>query len=671
MKLSKLELPLRTALLYLLFGFLWILLSDQLLSFFLSTNSQPAIYQTLKDSFFILVSSMLLYLLLRRDAVKHKRSEDYIQYQAQLLENVNDAILATDEQYILRAWNPAAERMYGWRAEEVIGRNGVDVLQTMYLDGDASDMRQKIAAVGRYVGEVTQYRKDGTTIQVELATRVLRDDHGRIIGYVTVNRDITKRKEADRENAWLASFPERNPNPIAEIDASGTVFYMNPTAQHKFPDLPMQGFGHPWLAGLDVVIHKFQQGDMSEFQREIQIGDAWYSQPVYYVPEAERVRVYGADITQRKQAEENVQRNAAMLRAILDQMPSGVTVRDAHTGELILSNARSREIMGTLVKSVGQFAQYRGFHRDGSAYQWEDWPVSRSIAHGEIVHAEEVEYQRSDGTHVVLSISSAPVRDEQGQILMGVGIFDDITDRKQVEVSLQRLTEDLGRSNAELEQFAYIASHDLQEPLRMVSSYMQLLSKRYQGQIDSDADEFIGFAVDGAKRMQNLINDLLTYSRVGTRGKPLTEVSSEDVLNDAMANLQFLIEENQAQITYEPLPVVHGDAIQLGMVFQNLLGNAIKFRSAEPPRIHIGARQTGSEWTFSVRDNGIGIEPRYYERIFVIFQRLNDRATYPGTGIGLAICKRIVERHGGSIWVESKPGEGATFYFTLPSKETS
>jgi PAS domain S-box-containing protein len=246
----------------------------------------------------------------------------------------------------------------------------------------------------------------------------------------------------------------------------------------------------------------------------------------------------------------------------------------------------------------------------------------------------------------------------------------DITERKRAEETLARQAEELRRSNAELEQFAYVASHDLQEPLRMISSYLQLLARRYQGKLDSDADEFIAFAVDGAKRMKNLINDLLMYSRVGTRGRPLTPASSEDVLKEAVANLQFMIEESGTQIIHEPMPVIHGDPIQLVMVFQNLLGNAIKFRGSEEPCIHIGVRQDAGEWIFSVRDNGIGIDPKFAERIFVIFQRLNDRTAYPGTGIGLAICKRVIQRHGGRIWVQSRPGEGATFYFTVPVKET-
>ena len=234
------------------------------------------------------------------------------------------------------------------------------------------------------------------------------------------------------------------------------------------------------------------------------------------------------------------------------------------------------------------------------------------------------------------------------------------------EESLRRAAEELARSNKDLEQFAYVASHDLQEPLRMVTGFVQLLQQKYGGRLDADAEQYIAFAVDGAKRMHTLINDLLTYSRVGARGKEPAPTDAGASLQRALDNLQASIHETGAEISHGELPIVRADGTQLTQLFQNLIGNAVKFRGAAPPKIHIDARRDGDAWRFSVRDNGIGIDPKSQERIFQVFQRLHSRQEYPGTGIGLAICQRIVERHGGRIWVESAPGEGATFHFTLP-----
>jgi signal transduction histidine kinase len=242
----------------------------------------------------------------------------------------------------------------------------------------------------------------------------------------------------------------------------------------------------------------------------------------------------------------------------------------------------------------------------------------------------------------------------------------DIAHRQQTEEALTRYTSELKRSNQELEQFAYVASHDLQEPLRMVTGYLQLLERRYKGRLDADAQEFIRFAVDGASRMQQLLKDLLTYSRVGSRTQSFTTVDCQAVLEQTVINLKAALAESGAVITHDALPILVANATLLGQLWQNLLGNAIKFRGEAPPHIHIGAKLQPNEWLFAVQDNGIGFEPQYAERIFLIFQRLHTREQYPGTGIGLAICKRIVEVHGGRIWAESQPGQGTTFYFTLP-----
>jgi PAS domain S-box-containing protein len=233
------------------------------------------------------------------------------------------------------------------------------------------------------------------------------------------------------------------------------------------------------------------------------------------------------------------------------------------------------------------------------------------------------------------------------------------------EQELARQAQELSRSNTELEQFAYVASHDLQEPLRMVSSYVQLLSRRYKDKLDSDADDFIGFAVDGAARMQVLINDLLTYSRVGTQGRPFEPTDCNNIIRRVIDDLTGIIGDAGATVVYDDLPTINCDATQLGQLFQNLVANALKFRSEDPPKIRVSAEGRDGEWVFSVRDNGIGIAPDYFEQIFLIFQRLHNRSEYAGTGIGLAVCKKIVERHGGRIWVDSEHGKGSTFHFTL------
>ena len=235
-------------------------------------------------------------------------------------------------------------------------------------------------------------------------------------------------------------------------------------------------------------------------------------------------------------------------------------------------------------------------------------------------------------------------------------------------VCLSALNRELERSNRDLEQFAYVASHDLQEPLRMISSFTQLWEQRYKGKFDKSADEFIKFAVEGANRMQSMINDLLSYSRLSTRGTPFEPVNSEEILARVHADLLSLIEENQALLTHESLPEITADASQMLHLFQNLIGNAIKFRGKEPPRVHVFSESREEEWMFGVRDNGIGIAKEYFDRIFVIFQRLYSREEYSGTGIGLSICKKIVERHGGRIWVESEPDKGSTFFFTIPKR---
>ena len=361
--------------------------------------------------------------------------------------------------------------------------------------------------------------------------------------------------------------------------------------------------------------------------------------------------------------------SAAKYRALLEAAPDAMVVVDV-LGEIVLLNLQAEKTFGyRRDELVGQ--PVTNIIPEGFA--------ERLVADGLRPAAEaltqhmgtglELSGRRKDGSEFPLEIMLSPLDSDEGIVVTAA--IRDISARKATEAALLQKVEELKRSNEELGQFAYIASHDLQEPLRMVASYTQLLARRYKGRLDKDADEFIGFAVDGASRMQQLIQDLLDYSRIGTKGRDLIETSSEVALQQALRNLRGAIEESHALVTHDPLPLVLADPMQLSQLFQNLIGNAIKYqKTGAVPEVHISAGRNGDpKWTFSVRDNGLGIDPQYFERIFGMFQRLHKRDEFAGTGMGLAICKKIVERHGATISVESQLGHGSTFRFALAESE--
>jgi PAS domain S-box-containing protein len=355
------------------------------------------------------------------------------------------------------------------------------------------------------------------------------------------------------------------------------------------------------------------------------------------------------DISARKRAE-------ARFRVAVESSPNGMVMINRE-GKIELINREIERLFGyARDELLGQRIELlvpdrlRGRHPGFRSDFFAD-PQARAMGAGRDLFGV-----RKDGVEIPVEIGLNPIETDEGLFVLASVV--DITERKRSETELRR-------SNEELERFAYVASHDLQEPLRMVGSYVQLLAKRYRGKLDADADDYIGFALDGALRMQRLIEDLLAFSRVGTRGAALLATDADVVLETALGSLKLAIEEAAGAVTHDRLPTVLADAGQLEHLFLNLISNAIKFRRAEPPRVHVAAARGDGVWRFSVRDNGIGIEPQYFERIFILFQRLHAREDYPGTGIGLAIAKKIVERHGGRIWVESEPGRGSTFFFTL------
>ena len=346
----------------------------------------------------------------------------------------------------------------------------------------------------------------------------------------------------------------------------------------------------------------------------------------------------------------------ARFRAMVESVPHGVVMVDG-SGEIVFVNRQTERLFGYAREALlGQPIErivptrFRERHPEFRATYFAD-PQARAMGAGRDLFG-----RRKDGTEIPVEIGLNPIETDEGLFVLASVV--DISARKRAE-------EELRRSNEELERFAYVASHDLQEPLRTVTSYVQLLARRYRDKLDADAAEFIEFAVQGAMRMQRLIEDLLAFSRVGTRAAALVPTDANAALDAALENLKAAAGEAGATLTRGPLPTVLADPVQLGQLFTNLVGNAVKFRGTEPPRVQIGAERDGTQWVFRVRDNGIGIDPQYFERIFVIFQRLHGRNEYPGTGIGLAVCRKIVERHGGRIWVESEEGGGATFSFTL------
>lgn len=376
----------------------------------------------------------------------------------------------------------------------------------------------------------------------------------------------------------------------------------------------------------------------------------------------------GIDVTARNELTARLKMQQHRLEAILNSVP-GIVFEGSRSPS---SGQQKMDFISPYIETVLGYtvdeAMAEGFWE--KVVHPDDWEqaVKEITTLYQQHQAGKLEFRclHKSGNIVYLETHMSVIVDATGVPVGVVGVMTEITERKHAEEALAQYAEELRRSNEELEQFAYVASHDLQEPLRMISSYLQLIEKRYSDHLDDDGREFIHFAVDGATRMKALINDVLTYSRI-QRGKAEPEpVAMNEALEQALDNLQLAVEDSEALITHDPLPLITANRAQMVQLLQNLIGNAIKFRSERRPEIHVGVKRDGKMWHFSVRDNGIGIAEEYFERIFVIFQRLHTRGQYSGTGIGLAICKKIVDKHGGRIYAESVPNEGTTFHFTLP-----
>lgn len=367
------------------------------------------------------------------------------------------------------------------------------------------------------------------------------------------------------------------------------------------------------------------------------------------------------------QTKEKIPSLQSLYEQIIESAPNAIILVDQR-GDIVFINARTETLFGySRSDLIGQKIENLIPKRFQDSHKNQRRGFMDNPGHRPMGAGRDLLGLKKDGSEIPIEIGLNSFTTDQGIFVLASVI--DISERKTLENALEVEREALKRSNQELEQLAYVASHDLQEPLRMVTSYVQLLDKRYHDKLqDEDAQTFMGFAIDGARRMQQLINDLLDFSRIGTRGAPFAPVVGEKLLQNVLMNLKIAIQESDAEITSDPIPTFVADGGQMLRLFQNLIANALKFRGDKSPKIHISFQQEASSYRFGVHDNGIGFEMRQAERMFQIFQRLHARDKYEGTGIGLAVCKRIVERHGGRIWAESTPGNGAVFYFTIPAK---
>ncbi len=593
-----------------------------------------------------------------------KSSKEHFQA---LIENAFDTIIITDNYGKMRYVSPSIKQTLGYEPEEFIGKLLFDFTHPEDMQKVIGIFTEGINTPGYTAPmELRAKHKDGSLRIIEgISTNLL--DHPSVAGIVINFRDITERKQAEEaiksSKEHFQALIENAYDTIMITTTAGSVVYVSPSIKQtlgyepeELIDKLLSDFTHP--EDMQKVIGIFTKGiDIPGYTAPMELrakhkDGSWriiegVSTNLLDHPSVAGIAINFRDITEYKYIEEK-------YKHLVEDINEGYAM--IQDGNIVFANRKYDEIFGyNTGETIGQ--PFINFVAPESLQAIMKKYIN--VMRGE--EAADDRYEgvgiKKDGTKVILETSNK-VTEYEGKPSFSI-IIRDISERKEME-------EALARSNEDLKEFAYMASHDLQEPLRMVSSYVQLLGRRYKGKLDADADEFIGYAVEGAYRMQKLINDLLAYSRIGTQGKDFKPTDCEAVFEQAVYNLQTAVEESGTVVTHDALPTVTADATQLVQVFQNLIGNAIKFRSKELPRVHISAERRRNEWLFFVRDNGIGIDPQYHDRIFAMFQRLHGQGEYTGTGIGLTICRRIVERHGGRIWVESESGKGATFYFTIP-----
>jgi PAS domain S-box-containing protein len=613
-----------------------------------------------------------------------------------LLEAAPDAMVVVNQAGEIVLLNLRAEKQFGYRRDELVGQRVTNIIPNGFAERLRADgLRSVENALAQQIGtgiELIARRKDGSEFPIELMLSPLKSAEGILV--TAAIRDISERKDAENHLVQMEGryrgLLEAAPDAMVVVNQGGDIVLLNLQAEKQFgyrrdelvgqkvKNIIPQGFAERLHSdglrsaegalaqqigtGIEITARR---KDGSEFPIELMLSP---------LKGAEGILVTAAirDISARKEAEEALRVSEEQLRMTIDAAEMGTWFYDLQRDEVSYSE-KFRTLFGLTSNDTLTY-QAALEATDPDDRERIDQAVKETLELGVPFH---IEYRViwPDSSVRWITAKGGAHRNSEGVAVHMRGIITDITERKAAQEALkhqealERRSVELTRSNDDLQQFAYIAAHDLQEPLRMVASYTQLLSRRYTGKLDSDADEFIAYAVDGAHRMQLLIEDLLAYCRVGTAGKPPQEISSTAALEQALQNLRGAIEESGGVVTHDPLPNVIVDGAQLVQLFQNIVGNALKYRSAETPRVHVSAKKNhAGEWIFSMQDNGLGIDPQYFDKIFVMFQRLHGREEFSGTGIGLTLCKKIAERHGGRMWVESVLGKGSTFYLALPER---
>jgi PAS domain S-box-containing protein len=599
-------------------------------------------------------------------------------YYRAIFESTAAGMAILDEDMTVAMGNSKLEQLTGFSKNEV---EGLKPWTEFVAPEDLERIKTYHRARRRDEGsapkeyELRLLTKDGTRREVFVTAALIPGTKRSVVSIV----DVTALKTAQEAVQKQASMLDAAWDSIMTLDLEGTITYWNRGAERLYGWTTQEAEGQNANALLRTTFPESRE----ELWRKLKESGLWEGELIHVTRDDVPVTVasswtllrdekgnayatleINSDITERKKAESALAESEATLRITLATMVDGILtggldwkVTDCNEAVLRMSQRSKEEVIGKPFLDL-LAPEYRSQILE---------TVPELMERGNI--RTDALWLKKNGETVDVEANVSLIKDAAGQPTAFLTVARDVTERKRMEQQLDSTLADLKRSNAELEQFAYSASHDLQEPLRMITSYTQIMEEDYKGKLDADADQYIAFTVEGAKRMQTLIDDLLAYSRVGTRGEPFIPTSMNSVLSEAIANLQVAIEESHAVVTHDQLPTVLGDESQLIQLFQNLLGNAIKFRGDDAPVIHVGVEETKDGWVFSVRDNGIGIDMKNAERIFTVFQRLHARDEYPGTGIGLAVVKKIVERHGGRIWVESALAQGSTFYFTLRKRE--